>query len=168
MRLDVHIAQRNTGISQRNVGISESQLSKVFNKDSNKQGGADAPDFSLPEPTTTKKKGDIFDGMAFYEKQAKERGVDKVEDLLVRLGMGIGVNIPRSVANQSVAKRLLKEEAEGRTVDQFLTWLRSDEWRMSHLYIYADPEKIWTIWPQAFVNPDEKEGYTGQPKPHAL
>ena len=100
--------------------------------------------------------------MAFYEKQAKERGVDKVEDLLVRLGKGIGVNIPRSVANQSVAKRLLKEEAEGRTVDQFLTWLRSDEWRMSHLYIYADPEKIWTIWPQAFTAPTTKpiEYYT--------
>ena len=110
----------------------------------------------FPEPTTTKKKGDIFDGMAFYEKQAKERGVDKVEDLLVRLGMGIGVNIPRSVANQSVAKRLLKEEDEGRTLDQFLTWLRSDEWRMSHLYIYADPEKIWTIWPQAFAAPTTK------------
>lgn len=114
-------------------------------------------DTSFPEPTPTKKKGDIFDGMAFYEKQAKERGVDKVEDLLVRLGKGIGVNIPRSVANQSVAKRLLKEESEGRTLDQFLTWLRSDEWRMAHLYIYADPEKVWTIWPQAFIAPEKED-----------
>ena len=103
------------------------------------------------------KRGDVFDGMVFYAQQAQERGIDKVEDILVRLEKGIGVNIPRSVANQSVAKRLLKEEAEGRTVDQFLTWLRSDEWRMSHLYIYADPEKIWTIWPQAFVTPAKED-----------
>ena len=125
-------------------------------------GKAELP-FSLnsnTENTTEKgkpeKRGDIFDGMVFYAQQAQERGIDKVEDLLVRLEKGIGVNIPRSVANQSVAKRLLKEEAEGRTVDQFLTWLRSDEWRMSHLYIYADPEKIWTIWPQAFAAPTTK------------
>lgn len=37
-KLNAGISQRNVGISQRNVGISESQLSKVFNKDSKKDG----------------------------------------------------------------------------------------------------------------------------------
>ena len=153
------------------VSNRDTDLETVSNPDETVSNSAQTVSHSVilnQSNQKNQKRGDVVDGMVFYAHQAQERGIDKVEDVLVRLEKGIGVNIPRSVANQSVAKRLLKEEAEGRTVDQFLTWLRSDEWRMSHLYIYADPEKIWTIWPQAFVNPDEKEGYTGQPKPHAL
>ena len=141
------------GYIQGDTQGSTPDVTPTFNPNNQIPNGED---FSFPEPTPTKKKGDVFDGMVFYAQQAQEHGIDKVEDLLTRLEKGIGVNIPRSVANQSVAKRLLKEEAEGRTVDQFLTWLRSDEWRMSHLYIYADPEKIWTIWPQAFAAPTTK------------
>jgi hypothetical protein len=62
---------------------------------------------------------------------------------------GLRVNISRSTANQATAKRILND---GRPFGQWLTWCISDEWRAAHLYIYADLEKVWRDYPQAFEN----------------
>ena len=150
------------------VSSRDTDLETVSNPDETVSNSAQtvSPSVILNQKNQRNKKGDILDGMSYFAQQAQERGVDKVEDVLVRLDRGISANIHRSLANQSVAKRILREEAEGHTVEKFLAWLRSDEWRMAHLYIYADLEKMWTLWPQAFTAPSDE--YTGQPKPHAL
>lgn len=96
-----------------------------------------------------KKKGDLIDGMLFYGKQAVEQGADKVEELIQEMERGLHVNVVRSLSNQSAAKKILKD---ARPFGQWLTWCISDEWRAAHLYHYADLEKIWRDYPQAFDN----------------
>lgn len=93
------------------------------------------------------KKGDILDGLLHYGKQAKEQGEDKVEEILQEFERGLKVNIPRTTKNQSVARRILKD---GRDIGKWLSWVVSDPWRAVHLYLYADLEKVWTEFPQAF------------------
>lgn len=102
------------------------------------------------------KKGDLLDGMMFYGKQAIEQGADKVEEIIQKLERGLKVNITRSTNNQQVAKRIIKD---GRPLDQWLSWVMADEWRASHLYLYADLEKVWRDFPQAF---SEAVGYNPQ------
>ena len=95
------------------------------------------------------KKGDLLDGMLYYGQQAVEQGINEVEEILVKLERGLRVNITRSTNNQTVARRILKD---GRPLDAWLNWVMADEWRASHLYIYADLEKVWRDYPQAFDN----------------
>jgi len=94
------------------------------------------------------KKGDAIDGLLFFGKQAQEQEVDKVEEFMQEVERGLHVNLPRTTGNQAAAKRILRD---GRPFSQWLTWCISDEWRAAHLYIYADLEKIWQIYPQAFT-----------------
>jgi hypothetical protein len=102
------------------------------------------------------KKGDLVDGVLFFAGQAKDQQADKVEELLQELERGLRVNITRTTKNQQTAKRILKD---ARPVSRFLAWVVADEWRSSHLYLYADLEKVWRDWPQAFPasagNPNE-------------
>lgn len=117
-----------------------------------------------PSPTETKKnlikknnkKSDILDGMLFYGKQGQEQGVDKVENIISELERGLRVNITRTTSNQAVAKRILND---GRSLETWLIWCKADEWRSAHLYIYADLEKVWRDFPQAFGSGD---GYNPQ------
>lgn len=95
------------------------------------------------------KEGDLVDGILFFGKQAKEQKADKVEELIQEIERGLHVNVTRTTGNQAVAKRIL---SDGRPFSQWLTWCISDEWRAAHLYIYADLEKIWQLYPQAFQN----------------
>ena len=101
---------------------------------------------SLNHKKTTKK-GDLVDGLLFYGQQAKDREEDKVEEFLQEVERGLKVNLQRSNSNQAVARRILKD---GRPFGQWLTWCISDEWRAAHLYLYADLERVWREYPQAF------------------
>lgn len=100
------------------------------------------------------KRGDVLDGLLHYGEQAKALGVDKVEEILDRLDRELSANIPRTGANQSVARFILKMEKTGQSLEDWIRWLKSEEWRLAHLYIYAQNlEKIRIEWPQAFVKP---------------
>lgn len=101
----------------------------------------------VKEKKEKEKKGDLLDGFLFYGKQAQEQKADKVEEIIQELEHGLKVNIIRSLANQSVAKRILRD---GRPISEWLSWVMADEWRAAHLYIYADLEKVWRDYPQAF------------------
>lgn len=71
MKSKIHVSQRNTGISQGNVGVSQSQLSKVLNKDSNKENTADAVSEIVSSADKT------VDGILTFERlteQAKQDG----------------------------------------------------------------------------------------------
>ena len=93
------------------------------------------------------KEGDQIDGMLHYGKLAQSQGEDKIEEVITALEKGLRVNIGRTLANQQVAKRILKD---GRPLEVWLSWVKSDEWRAARLYIYADLEKVWRDYPQAF------------------
>jgi DNA-binding MarR family transcriptional regulator len=133
------VAQSNVGIAQSNAGIAESTMIK--------------------QDKTINKKGDILDGVLFYGKQAIEQGEDKIEAVITELERGLKVNIARTTKNQSAARRIVKD---GRPVQKWLSWLVSDEWRASHLYLYADLDRVWREYPQAFeqgnnINPQGLE-----------
>lgn len=106
-----------------------------------------------------KKKGDLVDGMIAYGKQAVEQKADKVEEVIQTLERGLKVNITRNPKNQSVAKRLLND---ARPIERFLQWVHADEWRAAHTYLYAELEKVWRDFPQAFpavaTEPTEQKG----------
>lgn len=97
------------------------------------------------------KRGDVLDGMLFFGKQAQEQGVNEVEEMLNRLDRELKVNLSRTTSNQQIARKIIKAEKDGQSLDRFITWLKSDEWRASHLYIYADLWKLWQLFPQAFA-----------------
>ena len=105
----------------------------------------------------TSKKGDLVDGLLFFAEQGKERGEDKVEEIIIALERGLKVNIDRSLKNQQIARRILKDD---RPLETWIVWVKSDEWRMMHLYLYADLERVWRDWPQAFDN--QAKGYNPQ------
>lgn len=106
--------------------------------------------------TSRESKIDVFGFMEMSDKLAKEQKADETEEVIVKLERGLKVNIQRSNSNQSAARRILKD---GRSVDQWLTWVIQDEWRASHMYLYADLEKVWRDFPQAFGN---ESGYNPQ------
>lgn len=93
------------------------------------------------------KRGDLFDGMLHYGKQALDRKEDKIEEIIQTLERSLKINVARTTRNQAVARRLLND---GRSIGTWLEWVTRDEWRASHLYLYADMERIWTEFPQAF------------------
>lgn len=133
-RISAGIAERKPTVSQRNATVSESQLIKQDN--------------TKIKPS---KKGDLVDGLLFFGKQAKEQNVDGIENLLQEIERGLHVNIKRTPANQAAARRILED---GRPFGQWLTWCISDEWRAARLYLYADVDKIWEVWPQGFAKSD--------------
>ena len=99
----------------------------------------------------TQKKPDLIDGMIHFGKIAKSQDEDKIEEIITTLERGLKVNIVRSLNNQQAAKRMLKD---GRPVETWLAWVKSDEWRLAHLYMYADLDRVWREYPQAFGNDD--------------
>ncbi len=103
---------------------------------------------TVKERVKKEKKMDVIGFMELSEKLKKQNGVDATEELIQEIERGIHVNIRRTTGNQAVAKRIIRD---GRLFGEWLTWCISDEWRAAHLYIYADMEKIWRDFPQAFV-----------------
>jgi hypothetical protein len=105
------------------------------------------------ESTTenTQRKGDLIDGMLHFGKLAQSQEEDKIEEIITALERGLKVNIGRTLTNQQVAKRILKD---GRPLETWLSWVKSDEWRAARLYIYADLERVWRDYPQAFGGDD--------------
>jgi hypothetical protein len=105
----------------------------------------------------SRKKGDLVDGILFFAGQAKDQQADKVEELIQELERGLRVNITRTTKAQQTARKILRD---ARPVARFLSWVVADEWRSAHLYLYADLDKVWRDWPQAFPavnqNPDGK------------
>jgi hypothetical protein len=96
----------------------------------------------------TKKRGDLVDAFLFYGKQSQKD--EPIEELLCKLERELRVNLQRSNSNQAIARKIIKADSEGKPLDAFLRWLKSDEWRLAHLYIYTDLAKLWQMYPQAF------------------
>jgi hypothetical protein len=100
------------------------------------------------------KKGDIMDGILAYSEP------DPTESVLVELERQLHANIPRNNTNRSVARFIMKMEKEGQSLDNYMKWLKNEEWRVAHLYQWASNlDKIRLEWPQAFVAPEDDPDY---------
>jgi len=100
----------------------------------------------------------LVDGILHFAQEAERQKLGEVEEMLNRIERAFSVNLQRSLANQTIARKILAEEKAGRTFDKFVTWFYSDEWRASHAYIYANLDKLWTIYPQAFDDTNRRKG----------
>lgn len=98
------------------------------------------------------KKGDLIDGVMFYAEQSKERGEDKVEEILNDLERLLKRNIQRTGAWQDLARWMLKR----RDTESHTTWAEhymadpfnaKTSWRLT-------PAQVRASWPQAFAETD--------------
>lgn len=93
------------------------------------------------------KKGDILGGALFFAQRAKERGEDKIEDVLCDLERLLCRKIDRTGQWQDLAKWMLKQETK--PYQQWAQHYMSDpfnaktSWRMT-------PAQVRASWPQAF------------------
>ncbi len=75
---------------------------------------------------------------------------DEAELLVQKLESELRFNFPRGVKDQQLYKRLI---ASGKPIEDFISWVKSDEKRLSFAFLYAkDTGTIWRDWPQAFPN----------------
>lgn len=102
----------------------------------------------LPETTTSK--SDPFGFMKFSEELKNKQNMDEVEQIVVKLEVGLRFNFPRGTRDQVVYKRILRS---GKSIDKFIEWVKSDEKRLSYAFLYAkDTETIWRDLPQIETN----------------
>ena len=103
----------------------------------------ESPESSLNH-TKPLKKGDMLDGLLFYEKQALEQQIDVIEDVLNLLEKGLRRNIPRQPDWQSLAKWIIKQD----NVNEWVSWYMNDEFRATNSW-RLNPQQIRNSWPQA-------------------
>jgi len=94
------------------------------------------------------KKGDLVDGILFYASQAKEQGIDQIENTLVGLERGLKRNIPRHATWQDLAKWINKRPHE--PFQRWISWYMKDNFNAKNAW-RLNPEQIRNSWPSAFV-----------------
>lgn len=140
----VHVTIKATSVKMTDdLGQNDRTTSvKMTDKDS-------IQDTSQETPSSVAKDG--LDTLLAFEKMktGKEKEMEDVEKIFVQLEKGLHVNISRNTSNQQTVKKILKD---GRSVEKWITWLMSDEWRATHTYLWANMDKVWQDFPQAFNN----------------
>jgi hypothetical protein len=72
------------------------------------------------------------------------------EQILCALERGLKINIAR---DDKAAKKAALIVRDGRSVDTWITWYRSDQFRLGNMP-YMNIDKVWSMWPQAFDTAD--------------
>jgi len=93
------------------------------------------------------------DPVSFMLAGAQALQVEK--KILDDLERGLKVNIKRDSDAADIARKI---RIDGRSVDTWLAWYRSAEFRLASM-CYMTLDKVWAMWPQAFEDAQE------QPKP---
>ena len=143
-RLDVHVSQRNTGISQRNAGVSESQLSKVLNKDNNKQGDV------FPDPTPTKKQGDLVDGLLALAQSPGIKRQTRIDAILSATAEKLHIRTTGKRWEEFAKLADDRQQHYGESLITFLDWLTAQKGFSPQ---YWPPSRMAEFWPQAFISP---------------
>jgi len=97
-----------------------------------------------PVKESPSKKGDILDGILFYEQQGLDQKINEIEKVFNTLEKGLKRNIPRHPTWQDLAKWIIKQG----NVDEWIDWYMADEFRISTSW-RLNPEQIRNSWPQA-------------------
>jgi len=109
-----------------------------------------------PDNKRPLKKGDLIDGVLFYAEQSKERGEDKIEEILCNLEHILHRNIQRTGQWQDLAKWMLRRlEKEPYTI--WASWYMADPFNAKTSWRII-PKQIRESWPQAF-QPIAESGY---------
>lgn len=99
------------------------------------------------------------DGVDFYLDQLKQQSPKEkaIEDFLVQLEKKFHINeISRSSKNQTSAWKILQDmEQHGRSLDQFMLWLKKSQFNWEGRRFYKDVSRLWSDWPQAFAVEDD-------------
>jgi len=91
--------------------------------------------------TGEKQPTDALSAMLFGSPEARRE-----KEILDTLEVGLKINIPRDSDTAVIAKNI---RLDGRSVDAWVTWYRSDTFRLSSMP-FMDIKKIWKMWPSAF------------------
>ena len=105
-------------------------------------------------------KGDILD---FFTQTQPE--IKIITEMRERVSAAVGLNLTREWDKtrsdwNGYEKKLIKREVEtGETIEQFMEWYNSDEFRRDNQRIWLKPDVIEKFWPSAFSEqePDRPE-----------
>ena len=70
------------------------------------------------------------------------------EAVIIELERGLRINIKRDTNSANRARQILKD---GRPVSGWVTWYRSDEFRLGSMH-YMNIDKVWAMYPQAYAD----------------
>lgn len=107
-----------------------------------------------PSSKKTSKKGDLVDGALHYMEMAKDRGEDKIEEILCDLERLLCRKIQRAGTWQDLAKWMLHRQ-ETEPYSTWALWYMNDpfqaktSWRLT-------PDQVKACWPKAFEQPMEE------------
>jgi hypothetical protein len=103
-------------------------------------------------PTPTPKKGDLVDGVLYFNAIAKERGEDKVEETLDSLEKGLRRGIKRSLEWQQLARWIIKKGNLAAWIEAYMAdpFNVKTAWRLT-------PQKIMDSWDTLTYKEPEKK-----------
>ena len=90
------------------------------------------------------KKGDLLDGVLFYQKQGLDQKIDEIENTLISLEKALRRNIPRTPEWQSLSKWIMKQD----NFKEWSEWYMIDDFRANNSWRLT-PQQIKNSWPQA-------------------
>jgi len=149
LEISITVAESNTTVAERNVTVAESKL----NKDSKKEEKIKTLSERKKEAEERKAKqraakGDIVDLFIQVSPALQEQTLmrQRVENALHR---NLDWDSARSPWNGYEKKLVRREKENGQTIEGFMEWFNSDEFRKKGV-IYLNPTKIEDWWLQAF------------------
>ena len=125
----------------------------------NTTDGADAPGFSFPEPTPTKKLGDQLDGLLALSQSPGIKRQARIDAILSVLAERLHVRTTGKRWEEFAKLVDDRQQNFGEKLDVFLEWLVSQKGFNPQ---YWPPARMAEFWPQAFTAPTTKpiEYYT--------
>ena len=117
------------------------------------------PGFSIPEPTPTKKQGDLVDGLLSLSQAPGIKRQARVDAILSALAETLHVRTTGRRWEDFAKLVDDRQQNFGEKLDVFLAWLTSQERFNPQFW---PPDRMGQFWPQAFVAPTTKpiEYYT--------
>lgn len=118
---------------------------------------------SFPEPTPTKKLGDLVDGHVQMSMSPGIKRQARIDAILSALAVDLSIRTTGKKWEEFAKLVDDRQQNCGEDLRVFLTWLKSQN---GYAPQYWPPDRMGQFWPQAFVQ--RQDEYTGYPKPHAL
>ena len=115
----------------------------------NTTDGADAPGFSFPEPTPTKKLGDQLDGWLALSQSPGIKRQARIDAILSVLAERLHVRTTGKRWEEFAKLVDDRQQNFGEKLDVFLDWLTNQKGFNPQFW---PPDRMGQFWPQAFVN----------------
>ena len=120
---------------------------------------------ALSNPLARKKLGDLVDGYIQLSRSPGIKRQARIDAILSALAETLHVRTTGKKWEEFAKSVDDRQQNFNEDLRVFLTWLTGQKGFDPQFW---PPDRMGEFWPRAFVQSEEKEGYTGQPKPHAL